>query len=541
MSCLSSNHQLANVKVSFTRKKCTPCYSQGLHSSRNLRVRSIPVSISIKHQLLYGQHLRLTGGATNLGNWNPQKGLILHWNEGHLWKGQCDLDAESAIECKLVVGTEAGNPKDVSKSVSKSTSPDDASSSNFSFAWQPGSNRRISIPKGAPAVDVVFQWVDPTVSMSLKSDVSSNKNFIEKPIDSKNDDILIKDSGISSSPPIHDTIEKMHNKLAKAEATPSNVIAEPKVIPPVKLVSPPFETTPDPITSPPSPERTTITVPSNASSPVTPPMPASPPPHKPAPASLSASLASPQPLLKSSSCHPCLSPSSSSSAAPAPPPTSSSYHSKSAAYSKPPHQQSDEHLRKSVEIPGFFALVSAPPPPPSLASLGPSKCKSQSSSPFPSSSPSSSSILSSNPAVVEAVNTRRDSAGDSTSGRRNMGDIEMNHLDTGRTNPTSDDLNHTDVKNGDSYSSYNYNHDHNNSNNITVHHHPPSSTSSTSTLSAPSPSSSSKGRRIDAAMDADVFTYHREDTAPGLAGRKLAVGGGGSTTNTNGVDSYPTL
>jgi len=50
----------------------------------------------------FGEHLRLVGSSTALGDWQPNEGLALEWSEGNNWTASVELPA-GAIEFKVVV------------------------------------------------------------------------------------------------------------------------------------------------------------------------------------------------------------------------------------------------------------------------------------------------------------------------------------------------------------------------------------------------------------------------------------------------------
>ncbi|GFR50578.1 hypothetical protein Agub_g12852 [Astrephomene gubernaculifera] len=63
---------------------------------------SVPVAISVKYKVEFGESLRLVGNQSFLGNWDPRKGADMSWTEGNIWKADARVPVGTEVNFKVV-------------------------------------------------------------------------------------------------------------------------------------------------------------------------------------------------------------------------------------------------------------------------------------------------------------------------------------------------------------------------------------------------------------------------------------------------------
>lgn len=97
-------------------------------------VKPVPVRFAIRKEVKYGERLCIVGNHPALGAWDTRRALQLKWNEGHVWAGTVELEAQSKVEFKVVRVGES------------------------SAVWEDGTNRDFKILDDASSLDVHCSW-----------------------------------------------------------------------------------------------------------------------------------------------------------------------------------------------------------------------------------------------------------------------------------------------------------------------------------------------------------------------------------------------
>jgi hypothetical protein len=53
--------------------------------------QQVPVIFKVPYQCAYGQNLYITGSDVNLGSWNIDKAVPMHWSDGDVWVAETSL------------------------------------------------------------------------------------------------------------------------------------------------------------------------------------------------------------------------------------------------------------------------------------------------------------------------------------------------------------------------------------------------------------------------------------------------------------------
>ena len=76
-------------------------------SSENPNTKSYSTEFSISYQTAFGEKIVLVGSSSELGNWEPEKGIELKWEPNHVWKGVFSYDVLPFEYKYVLVGNEA--------------------------------------------------------------------------------------------------------------------------------------------------------------------------------------------------------------------------------------------------------------------------------------------------------------------------------------------------------------------------------------------------------------------------------------------------
>ncbi|PNH06514.1 Phosphoglucan, water dikinase, chloroplastic [Tetrabaena socialis] len=63
---------------------------------------TVPVTISMKCKVEFGESMRLVGNQSFLGSWDPKKGAEMKWSEGNVWQAETKVAVGSEMDFKVV-------------------------------------------------------------------------------------------------------------------------------------------------------------------------------------------------------------------------------------------------------------------------------------------------------------------------------------------------------------------------------------------------------------------------------------------------------
>lgn len=55
---------------------------------------TVKIAWRMQYRVKFGENVRCVGGHDRLGNWNPERGMMLEWSEGDAWVGEAELQPE---------------------------------------------------------------------------------------------------------------------------------------------------------------------------------------------------------------------------------------------------------------------------------------------------------------------------------------------------------------------------------------------------------------------------------------------------------------
>ncbi|GLC50621.1 2,3-dihydroxyphenylpropionate/2, 3-dihydroxicinnamic acid 1,2-dioxygenase [Pleodorina starrii] len=79
-----------------------PSYSRSESAAVWASSNSVPVTISMKCKVEYGESLRLVGNLPFLGAWDPSKGAQMAWSDGNVWKADAVVPVGAEVDFKVV-------------------------------------------------------------------------------------------------------------------------------------------------------------------------------------------------------------------------------------------------------------------------------------------------------------------------------------------------------------------------------------------------------------------------------------------------------
>ena len=102
----------------------------------NEESKCLKATFTIQHAVRYGECLRIVGSCAELGQWKPEKGLVMSWSDGNVWSGSIELHDQKQIEFKAVIWRDK---------------------SDGEVIWEGGDNHSVSLPVDG-GVDIHMTW-----------------------------------------------------------------------------------------------------------------------------------------------------------------------------------------------------------------------------------------------------------------------------------------------------------------------------------------------------------------------------------------------